>query len=280
MQTAKELYNYIISKIESVYEEQESSSIAFIVMEYFNISKQNYVLNDGVNVNSSKLEIILKKLQKSEPIQYILEETWFYGRKFYVDKSCLIPRPETEELCRLIIENQKSEIRNQKIIDLGTGSGCIPITLKLELPNGDVSALDISNKALEVAKKNAKNLNADINIIHKDILNDDIDLSNFDIVVSNPPYVLNSEKKFMKANVLENEPHLALFVEDEDPLVFYKKITELCVTNNVNQLYFEINERYGKQIADLMVTKGYQNVLIKQDLQGVDRIVFGTLKSA
>lgn len=274
MQSAKELYKYIISKIENIYDQQESSSIAFLLMEHFGVSRQNYVLNDNCNIKKTSIDNFIYQLQKQIPIQYALGKAWFYDRKFKVDKSVLIPRQETEELCSLIINNHKSNPKKLKIIDLGTGSGCIPITLKLEVPNSDIFALDVSEDALNIAKQNAKQLNAEINFIKKDILNDEIDLSEFDLVISNPPYILNSEKVLMKKNVLDFEPHLALFVEDNDPFIFYEKIINISSRDNVKHLYFEINESFGEEIKNLMVTKGFQNVCIHRDLQNKNRIVY------
>lgn len=277
MLSAKELHKYIISKIVCVYNHQESSNIAFVLMEYLGVSKINYVLNDKVVYNEIVLISFIDKLVNNEPIQYVLGESWFYGRKFKVDENVLIPRPETEELCSLIIEKNQSE-KPLKVIDIGTGSGCIPITLKLEKNCWKTSALDISKKAIQIAKENAVSLDADINFIIKDILNDEVNLSSFDVVVSNPPYVLSSEKMQMRSNVLENEPQIALFVEDDNPLLFYKKITELCVKGKVNQLYFEINEMYGDEIKVMMVSNGFYDVCIKKDFNNKDRIVYGFRK--
>jgi len=277
IQSAKQLYKNIFSKIVTIYGEQEASSITFILLEYLGISKQNYVLDTKIPDFRFPISDFIERLQNQEPIQYIVEEAWFYDRKFKVNKNVLIPRLETEELCQLIIKNQKSEIRNQKLLDIGTGSGCIPITLKLEIPKLEVSTLDISNNALDIAQENAQELNANIKILHHNILNDEIDLSKYDIVVSNPPYVLNSEKKEMKQNVLDNEPHIALFVEDNNPLLFYEKITSLCAIGKVKQLYFEINEKYGQETKEMMISKGFKEVSIVQDMQQKDRIVFGSI---
>lgn len=277
MQTAKQLYKFIISKIVTIYGEQEANSLAFILMDYFKVSKQDYVLDNTIKINITKLESIIIKLQSNEPLQYVLGEAWFYDRKFYVDENVLIPRPETEELCHLIIENKKSNTDPLKILDIGTGSGCIPITLDLELENAEVFGLDISINALNIAKNNAELLKSKAKFHHLDILNDDFDMSGFDIVVSNPPYVLNSEKEFMKQNVLDNEPHLALFVENANPLLFYKRITELCVQQYVKELYFEINEVYGNEVVQLMKSNNYKNVFLLKDMFGKNRIVYGTL---
>lgn len=274
MHSAKQLHNYIISKIEPIYGKQEANGITFLLMERFNLSKLDYVLDNTIDVDEGEIDNYVSRLLKQEPIQYILEEATFYDRVFKVNKDVLIPRIETEELCSLII-SKHGDKPNLTILDIGTGSGCIPITLDLELPLSKVTSLDISKVALEVASENAQNLKAKIKFINLDILEENIDLSSFDVVVSNPPYVLNSEKKMMSANVLENEPHSALFVEDQDPLIFYEKIANLCVLYKTKDLYFEINEKYGSEIKEIMVTYGFTNVSIIQDYLGKDRIVHG-----
>ena len=272
MFTAKQVYNNIFSKIEAIYGIQEASSIAFIVLSYFDITKDKYVLNEKVHIDNEQLNAIIERLKLSEPVQYILEEAWFYDEKYIVDGNVLIPRPETEELCHLIINRNKG--KNIKILDIGTGSGCIPITLKLHLPDCDVSCIDVSSNALNIAQKNAKRHQVDIHFMLKDILQDEVDLSMYDIVVSNPPYVLDSEKKLMQRNVLEYEPELALFVKDVNPLLFYQRIIALAVKGKVKELYFEINENFGEEVKRLLVTNGFENVSIIRDLRGKERMVY------
>ena len=276
MQSAKELYKYIISKINVDYDNDEKSSIAFMLMEHWGISKQDYVLDKKVSDFQFQISDFIKRINKEEPIQHILGYEWFYGRKFLVDENALIPRPETEELCSEILSQLQPQ-KKYKILDVGTGSGCIPITLKLENSFLKVTSIDVSSEALKIAKSNASKLGAEVNFIQKNILTDEVDFSSFDIVVSNPPYVLNSEKEFMKNNVLQHEPHLALFVKDNDPLIFYKKITQKCSKGNVFKVFFEINEQYGHQTKELLERFEYQKIIIKKDFRNKDRIVFGEL---
>lgn len=173
------------------------------------------------------------RFTNEKPIQYITGEAWFYGLQFEVNENTLIPRPETEELVEWIVESQKSKAKSQKleILDIGTGTGCIPISLKANLPEANISAIDISEKALEVAKRNATSNKVEINFIQTNILEEEDLHTQFDVIVSNPPYVRNLEKEEIKKNVLDYEPHLALFVEDNDALLFYRKIAELALKN-------------------------------------------------
>lgn len=218
-----------------------------------------------------------EKLKSGMPIQYILGHGPFYGREFLVTKDTLIPRNETEELVHLIIKENSDP--NLRILDIGTGTGCIPITLALEMNSPEVYALDISEKALEVASGNAKNLHAKVDFSKCDILKDMPQAKDLDILVSNPPYIPIEEKGLMHSNVLDYEPDLALFVTDEDPLIFYRIISEkgkkLLKPNG--KVYFEINERFGDPVAKLLSALGYQNVRTIRDLNGKDRIVAGQL---
>jgi release factor glutamine methyltransferase len=233
----------------------------------------------------AKWNAILAQLQQEKPIQYITGSTWFYGLKFEVNENTLIPRPETEELIEWIIESWKSE--NQKrinVLDIGTGTGCIPITLKTNLPQANVFAIDVSEMALEVARRNARLNKVEVNFIQANILEVE-DLSkiqtsislptNFDIIVSNPPYVRNLEKQEIKKNVLDYEPHLALFVEDTDALLFYRKIAQLAIKNLSPNglLFFEINQYLGKETVELLENLGFKNIELKKDIYGNDRMV-------
>ncbi|MBP8157129.1 MAG: peptide chain release factor N(5)-glutamine methyltransferase [Flavobacterium sp.] len=244
---------------------------------------------DGIHLKHWKN--IVSDLKSHKPIQYILGETEFYGLPFLVNENVLIPRPETEELVALIIKEGKGKREEGKvrILDIGTGSGCIPIALKKNLPNAEVYAVDVSEKALATAKKNSELNDVKVNFINVDILkiNDlkQLPTSNFqlptffDIVVSNPPYVRNLEKAEIHPNVLEFEPHLALFVEDNDALLFYRKITELAKKNlNLNgQLYFEINQYLGKETLALVESFGFKNVKLIKDIYGNDRMISASL---
>lgn len=227
----------------------------------------------------------LERLKENEPWQYILGSCEFYGYEFKVTPSVLIPRPETEELVEKIIRDyKKSSNSNLKILDIGTGSGCIPITLKKEIPNSTIYTIDISKKATEIAKINAVNLGVKINFINSDILKYTVQenfLKHFDIIVSNPPYVCEKEKETMQVNVLNFEPSLALFVEDKNPLIFYKKISQLGrkMLKDKGQIYFEINRSYGKEIKLLLEELNYKNIQIIKDLSNNERIATALWKN-
>ena len=219
-----------------------------------------------------------QRLKTGEPIQYILGHGPFYGREFMVNTHTLIPRNETEELVHLILkENPQAGMR---ILDIGTGTGCIPITLKLEMKSAEVFALDVSKEALEIAAKNSRKYSAEVEFIQMDILKETPQLSYLDILVSNPPYVPIQEKEFMHANVLEHEPHLALFVSDQDPLLFYRVIAEKGKTllKKGGRIYFEVFEKYGLRVCELLKTIGYSQIKLHQDLNGKDRMISAIIK--
>lgn len=224
---------------------------------------------------------ILEKLLQEIPIQYILGTTHFYGLDFEVDPSVLIPRPETEELVDWILENLKiQKAVAPAILDIGTGSGCIAIALSKNVPSADVSAIDVSENALKTAGKNAALNVVEINFIHQNILEtEDLEMQ-YDIIVSNPPYVRNLEKAEIKRNVLEHEPHLALFVDDQDALIFYRKIATLAQKNlkPSGQLYFEINQYLGEEMTALLEAMNFTNIELRQDIYGNDRMIRGLKK--
>ena len=231
------------------------------------------------------LHFAVKELLKNRPIQYIIGETEFCGMRFFVNENVLIPRPETQEMVEMIASIARRDnacvIRTEcKIIDIGTGSGCIAISLAKLIPNSDVTAVDVSEKALEVAKKNAEANGVNVHFVLDDILNPHVKThgrasQQFDIIVSNPPYVCESEKTEMRANVLDHEPSSALFVPDSDPLIFYRKILEFAqkALKPDGQIWFEINEKFGKETAELCREKGFKNVEIIKDFRGKERIV-------
>jgi release factor glutamine methyltransferase len=234
-------------------------------------------------INMQKLLSILNDLQIGKPIQHILEEAHFYGSVFKVNEHVLIPRPETEELVDWMISDCNAQfsvnsIGKISILDIGTGSGCIPITLKKHLPNVEVSTLDVSADAIVVARQNALQIGVEINFIEADILKFKSQ-EKFDIIVSNPPYIRDLEKTDMHNNVLVHEPHIALFVSDENPLVFYKAIADFAKTNlnSSGQLYFEINEYLGSEMVEMLKNKGFINIELRQDMQGKDRMVKATI---
>jgi release factor glutamine methyltransferase len=274
----QEFKKYFFSELSHLYPETEIQSFFTILIEFkLHLSRIQLALEHNFELENDDLDFLqnaLLKLKNQIPIQYIVGETAFYGLMFKVDKNVLIPRPETEELVEWIIQNHKKN-ESLKILDIGTGSGCIAISLAKNLPNAQVYALDISAEALDVAKKNAAMNAAKVDFIQADILTLDKLPDTFDVVVSNPPYVRESEKDQMQQNVLSNEPHIALFVKNENPLLFYDKIAELAknhLTEN-GVLYFEINQYLGSETIDLLKSKGFKNIELKKDIYGVDRMV-------
>ena len=234
------------------------------------ILNSNYILSDE---DISSFEKIIVEIKKNIPIQYILGETHFYNLKFNVNSSTLIPRPETEELVRYILSHNFSSV-----LDIGTGSGCIAISIAKN-SNANIYAIDNSKEALEIAKSNAILNSVDVNFMFNDVF-DFSDTKKYDLIVSNPPYVLNSEKIYMHQNVIDYEPHNALFVEDSNPLIFYEKIA-LIASKNLNSnglLFFEINEKFGDQIIDLLLKLNFVDIELKKDINGRDRIIKSVFK--
>jgi release factor glutamine methyltransferase len=269
-----------LQELSSLYDEKEIESFFYIVLESFHNKKRiDLALNPAMEMDAMQLlrwESVLSDLKKEKPIQYILGETEFYGLPFLVNENTLIPRPETEELVDLIVvESRKLKVESLKILDIGTGSGCIAISLAKNLPNAQVFAIDVSEKALATASKNAGINNVEVNFILKNILETEVLDENYDIIVSNPPYVRNLEKEEIKPNVLEYEPHLALFVDDNDALLFYRKIAELAKRNlsENGKLYFEINQYLGKETVELLEGMGLKNVILKKDIYENDRMI-------
>ena len=280
----KEFKLLFSESLSEIYPKKEIDSFFYILMEEkLKLQRIDTVLNPDFLIDTATvvvLKIILKRLQKEEPIQYILGKTEFYGLPFLVDKNTLIPRPETEELVEWILsEIQKIQGGNQKtplaILDIGTGTGCIPITLAKNTVNTVITAIDISAAALRVAKKNAVLNSVPVNFIMLDILKTTQLPQKYNLIVSNPPYVRELEKVEISANVLENEPHLALFVANKNPLVFYDKIADLAKQqlNENGMLFFEINQYLGKETVKMLEEKGFQNIQLKKDLSGNDRML-------
>ncbi|MCG2610547.1 peptide chain release factor N(5)-glutamine methyltransferase [Flavobacterium sp. SM15] len=280
----KDYKNNFTQELSLFYDEQEIESFFFIVMEAFHEMKRvDLALNPNFELDGMQLlqwETVLSQLKEHKPIQYILGETEFYGLPFFVNENTLIPRPETEELVDWIIK-ENSKDKELKILDIGTGSGCIAISLAKDLPNAKVYAMDVSEKALEIAQKNAKRNKVTVIFLHQSILETEDLLATFDIIVSNPPYVRNLEKEEIKKNVLDYEPHLALFVEDTDALLFYRKISELAVKNlsENGQLFFEINQYLGKEMTDLLGNLKFQNIELRKDIYGNHRMLKGNFQS-
>lgn len=264
---------YPKTEIDAFFFRLIEDKLGFQLMEVF--TQQEYIISSE---NLLVLNRVINRLKNEEPIQYILGKTEFYGLPFIVNENVLIPRPETEELVSWVI-NEVKKNNLKTLLDIGTGSGCIPIAIKKNTPNLEVSALDISLKAIEVAKENATQNNTEIKFINADILQTETLEQKFDIITSNPPYVRELEKKEIKNNVLQNEPHLALFVPDENPLLFYTKIADLAKKhlNPNGLLFFEINQYLGKETSEVLHEKGFKNVELKKDLLGNDRMIKANL---
>lgn len=275
----KEYRAHFIQQLTSLYGADEAESFFYLILEELrNMKRIDLALQHEAVFTLEEVEkwsFFLEELKQEQPIQYLLGKTSFYGLDFEVNKNVLIPRPETEELVEWIItDNEHKEIN---ILDIGTGSGCIAVTLAKFLPKAKIYAIDISEEALKTAKKNALSNAVEIAFIQKNILEAKSLPEKFDVIVSNPPYVRNLEKKEIQNNVLENEPHLALFVTDEDPLIFYRKITELAQAsfNPKGILYFEINQYLGQEMISLLLDKNFQNIQLRKDIYDNDRMLKG-----
>ena len=275
-----DIKRYFEKSLLNLYDREEAESIFFIVIEFFlHITKNDYILNKSITISESELlqiHFVLKDLKKGIPLQYILGETYFMGLKLKVNANVLIPRPETEELVDWIIQSHNNEKIN-RIVDIGTGSGCIALSLKKQFKNTQVFALDISESALQVARENALINNFEINFQQKDILTDSSIPNQIDILVSNPPYVTRKEAERMHTNVLDNEPHLALFVPDNDALLFYKQIVEIAKVNLKTNgwLYFEINQYLADEMKELFIQNNFKNIELKKDISGNYRMIRG-----
>lgn len=223
----------------------------------------------------ARLEKMMQRLVNGEPVQYVTGKAIFCDRFFHVEPGCLIPRPETEDLCRWIIEDCEQRNGNVRILDIGTGSGCIAITLALDIPNAEVTAWDISSDALRIAMNNAKTLKARVSFEQRDALNLNSHITSSSLIVSNPPYICNKEAKDMEHNVLDHEPHLALFVPDEDPLLFYREIAKYAfhALEDNGALYFEINPLYVNELTEMLYNIGFQRVEVREDEFGKQRMM-------
>ncbi|MFV8332199.1 peptide chain release factor N(5)-glutamine methyltransferase [Flavobacterium sp. GSP14] len=277
----KDYRTQFIHVLTPIYDAGEAESFFYLILEEKQKLKRiDLALQPDLLFSEEEIVVwnsILEELKKEIPIQYLLGSTSFYGLDFEVNPNVLIPRPETEELVEWIIRNNSKieKFKDLKILDIGTGSGCIAISLAKNLPNATVSAIDVSEKALATAKKNAQNNSVNVSFINQNILQADDLKQQFDIIVSNPPYVRNLEKEEIKKNVLDNEPHLALFVEDEDALVFYKKIANLALKNlNANgMLFFEINQYLGLETVALLEELQFKDIELRKDMYGNDRMI-------
>lgn len=268
---------YIRSRLQPYYTAEEVSALSRIVCcDLLGQAPTDYYLGKDIVLSPKKeqeLEDILQRLSRFEPLQYIEGRTLFLGREFWVAPGVLIPRPETEELVELMLKEIPADAR---ILDVGTGSGCIAISLAKELPDALVTAWDVSPEALSVARANARKLQADVRFVECDVLACQVDeVGLYDVIVSNPPYVTEAEKADMEPNVLQWEPSLALFVPDDDPLRFYRRIAVLGrdMLADGGRLYFEINRAYGREMVEMLRTMGYVGVRVEKDLSQNDRFV-------
>ena len=279
---SKVLFNDLVKAITIDESVDEIQAMVYIIMENtLGLSRTDVLTEKNVKVTSGDDALIkstINRINSQEPLQYVFGWTEFYGRKFGVNPEVLIPRPETEELV-LTVKDHVSErsIASARILDIGTGSGCIAITLALEIPGSKVFGTDISRKALETARQNAAALNAVVSLHNNSVIEDDFPVSALDIVVSNPPYIPLSEKHSMKDNVTRFEPSHALFVSDVDPLLFYKAIARKASTGlrKGGLLAVEINERFGSGVARVLKDSGFTDVRIVKDLFNKERIVKG-----
>lgn len=281
MKNSKALFRELIAQVTIRETREEVDSMIYMALEDVLGLKQSDVMA-GKQVNMSvaqqdRLTSVVARLNRCEPIQYILGYTYFMGRKFIVDNSVLIPRPETEELVHVVIDeiNSRFDKNTVRIVDVGTGSGCIPVSLSLIFQAARVFATDVSREALAVAELNNRSLGSRVKYLHSDILTDKIPVESPDIIVSNPPYVMRMESARMNSNVIEYEPDVALFVPDEDPLLFYKVIADRAKAQLTEGglLVFEINELFGKDMCELLRLKGFREIQLIRDINAKDRIV-------
>lgn len=274
----KDLRANFIDSLSGIYDLEEILSFFYILSEdILNLKRVDVAMRLDQDISVNQIEIfdkIKQRLEKQEPIQYILGQSDFYGMSFKVSPNVLIPRPETEELVDWIIKDQ-SKKASLTILDIGTGSGCIAVSLAKNLPKSKVYAIDVSEQALEIAKENAKNNKVEVTFIKEDILKVESLFQKFDIIVSNPPYVREIEKQEMKPNVLHNEPSLALFVSDKNPLLFYEKIAILAneKLNNDGMLYFEINQYLSFETKKRIEEIGFTSVEVREDIYGNKRMI-------
>lgn len=268
-------YRQLWQRLVPVYGEGEAQAIARLIYEVrYGLTLSDLLMGRDSNVPQDELEQIAIRLERQEPVQYILGQADFYGKTFVVNEHVLIPRPETEELCQWILTTDATNI-----LDIGTGSGCIAITLAAEMPEAEVTAWDISEEALKVAKENAKRTDVHVKFEQVDILHLPSSIlhltSAFDLIVSNPPYICNKERETMETNVLEHEPHTALFVPDDNPLLFYRAIAQYGQTalKEGGWLYFEINPLYAEALHEMLSKMSYHDIEIKEDQYGKQRMI-------
>jgi len=285
-------FTYIINTIAPIYEPREAANIAHIVVEHITgLNKLDRIVYKDRNLDpgqQTRLEKAVAMLLQHQPVQYVTGTAWFYGMELLVNRNVLIPRPETEELVEWILADvqmgkyanmQMAGAKDLQLLDIGTGSGCIPLALKQALPAASVWGIDVSDGALTIAKANGAKQQLDVHFTQVNVLDEEATaaLPSFNIIVSNPPYIKQSERLGMQQQVLDYEPSLALFVPDEDALLFYRRIVQLAASklSRGGALYFEINEALGPEVVSLMEKEGFANVQLRQDIFGKDRMVKG-----
>jgi len=275
---AKDLYLNVRDQLYPLYSHESEILTYILLQEYLGIDKMSCIVEkrfEHKKKNIDGLNRAINRLKKNEPIQYIIGKANFFDREFMVKSGILIPRQETEELIVLVKDKNKNP--SPYILDIGCGSGCIAITLALEISGSKIHAIDSNKIAVKFTQKNAQQLGAEVKVFLHDIFTDNLLNDEYDIIVSNPPYVTESDKLQMKKNVIDYEPAEALFVSDNDPLKYYIKILEISDTNlkNDGYLFFEVNEAFGHQLYNLLISKGFENVEISKDIHGKDRFVSG-----
>lgn len=275
--SSKKIYNIIVEEITPLYGVEEARQLTKILLEeILKISFEKIMIDEKVDYSSLLNEQLFEKvklLKSYMPIQYVLGKANFYGRDFFVNPNVLIPRSETEELIKEIVTDYKQ--KGLKVLDIGSGSGCIGVTLGLELKDSKITCMDIDGEVLKITQKNASHHGVEISCTQEDILSVDQLPEEYDIIVSNPPYVTEAEKQQMRKNVLKYEPSKALFVSDSNPLIFYKKIIELAKRSlkEKGKLYFEINEQFGLEMMALCDDSGYSSIGLIKDINGKDRFI-------
>lgn len=288
METVKDVFNNFRQRLAAVYDAQETEALTLSavaeVTRFGKASIKAFPERELSNEQAAILYDIATQLQSGKPLQYILGKVEFYGLTFNVNPSVLIPRPETEELVEWVIQSvvsgQRSVVSSEiSVLDIGTGSGCIAISLKKNIATAVVSAMDFSADALQTARGNAELNGAEVDFMEMDILSAKPDAAKYDIIVSNPPYVTSVDKRQMHTNVTDFEPHTALFVPDEDPLLFYKAIADYAfqILKKPGMLFFEINESYGAETVAMLMEKGYNDIQLRKDISGRDRMVKASL---
>ncbi len=271
---AQILFQNCLEKLDGLYDHRELKSIVSLLLEdVYGVSQMDILTKKMVSLDEEKLNSKLSRLRSMEPIQYVTGQAHFLGREFQVAPDVLIPRPETEELVSWIV--QENELIAPTIWDIGTGSGCIAICLSLDIMDSQIIATDASEGALQIAKTNNSELKTDVTFVTSDIFLELPELTGVDIIVSNPPYIPEQEKNLMHKNVIANEPDIALFVPNDNPLIFYQRIAEVGLEKLKpgGKLFFEMHENYGSEVLALLEKLDYQKIQVKKDMQGKERMV-------